>query len=319
MKGLNSHPLLACLSWALLLFLPVLVPGGLGGAVPSRVQAREDADEYKISVNVGLVVLPVTVTDRKDHAVPNLVAENFRVYENGQIQKIVLFKHEDLPVTVGLVVDASGSMLPRRGQVIEAASVFARSSNPQDQIFVVNFSDSASLGLPAKVAFTDRPALLTTALSDSMGGRTALYDALAMALQHLQQGRWDKKVLILVSDGGDNTSHLTFPQILRQVEAANALIYTVGILDEQEADQNPGILKRLAKAAGGKAYFPESASEVITICAEIARDLREQYTLGYVPSRGNPATYRKITVKVSAPGKPKLVARTREGYSAREP
>jgi VWFA-related protein len=260
----------------------------------------------------------VSVTDRKGHAVPNLSAENFRVYEDGQMQKIVLFKHEDIPVTVGLLVDNSSSMLPRRRQVIEAANVFARLSNPQDQIFVVNFSDSASLGLPENVAFTDEPSLLTAALSRTAGGKTALYDALAMGLEHLRQASLDKKALIVVSDGGDNASQATLSQVLQRIAACNAMVYTVGILDEQESDQNPRALSRLAKAAGGEAYFPKSALEIRPICEEIARDLREQYTIGYVPPHRDSNAYRKIKVQVNTPGKGRLVARTREGYSARD-
>ena len=278
---------------------------------PSQAQDRRP---FEISVQVRLVVLPVSVTDRKGNLVPGLTAQNFHVYEDGQSQQITLFRHEDIPVTVGLVVDDSSSMRPRRSQVIQAASVFARLSNPQDQMFVVNFNENASLGLPENIPFTDEPGLLTTSLTKTPGGGTALYDAVALGLEHLKEGSRSKRALIVVSDGGDDASNLSFRHLLRSIQASDAVIYTVGLLHHSEENQNPKVLGRLAKAAGGKAYFPESASEIPAVCEEIARDLRQQYTIGYVPPNPGQAAYRKIRVQVSTPDKAKLIVRTRSGY-----
>lgn len=281
---------------------------------PAPAEAGQNAP-YKIAVDVSLVVLPVSVTDRNGHAVPNLHREDFRVYEDGRLQKIVLFKHEDIPVTVGLVVDNSTSMLPKRREVMEAVLAFARSSNPQDQLFVVNFSDRASFGLPQNILFTDQPELLSQCVSLMVGGRTALYDAVALAIDRLKQGTRPKKALIVVSDGGDNASRLRLQEVLRRAESSMAVIYTVGLLDEHESDQNPGVLRRIAKLTGGEAYFPDTPAGARDVFQEIARDLREQYTVGYVPPNPDQSgIYHKLQVKVVAPGKGRLRVRTRTGY-----
>lgn len=286
---------------------------------PAPAEAGQDAP-YKIAVDVSLVVLPVSVTDRNGHAVPNLHREDFCVYEDGRLQKIALFKHEDIPVTVGLVVDNSRSMLPNWPAVEKASLAFARSCNAQDQMFVVNFSETASLGLPEGDLFTDQPVLLSKALSLPPGGRTALYDALVLALKHLAEGTRPKKALILVSDGGDNDSHYGLGEVLHRAEASNAIIYAVGLLSQYESDQNPGVLRRIAKVTGGEAYFPGTGAEIQSIFQEIARDLREQYTLGYSPpDRGNTGTYRRVRVEAVAPGEGKLHVRTRLGYYLSRP
>ena len=267
------------------------------------------------AVHVSLVVLPVSVTDRKGHVIPDLHGEDFHVYEDGRLQKIALFKHEDIPVTVGLVVDNSSSMLPKRREVVESVLALARSSNPDDQMFVVNFSDKVSFGLPRNVLFTDQPELLSKCVSLTPGGRTALYDALVLAIDRLKQGTRPKKALIVVSDGGDNASRHRLQEVLLMAEASNALIYSVGLLDEHEADQNPRVLRRIAKITGGEAYFPDTLAGAKQVFQDIARDLREQYTVGYAPpnpDRGG--VYRRVQVKVVAPGKGKLLVRTRTGY-----
>jgi len=302
--------------WAVFLILCLLLPLlSFSHSQTARALGSTSAQPYTIAVNVRLVVLPVTVTNRKGLEVDGLSARNFRVYEDGRLQKPVLFEHKDVPVTVGLVIDNSSSMIPKRPEVKEAALAFAQSSNPHDEMFVVNFSDAPSFGLPHDTLFTDQPALLSQSLSPSPGGRTALYDAIAVALTHLRQGTKPKKALIVVSDGGDNASHYRLRQVLHMAETSNALIYTVGLLDEYEMDQNPRVLQRLAKVTGGEAYFPETLARVRTIFQNLARDLREQYTIGYVPQNpSNETNYRKVRVQVIAPGKGKLIVRTRSGY-----
>src|SRR5208282_2566737 len=182
---------------------------------------------YKISVNVSSVVLHATVENHQGAPVSGLEKDDFQVYEDGVLQPIEYYSHEDIPVTVGLVLDNSGSMGPKRDEVIAAALAFARSSNPQDQMFVVNFNEHVSFGLPANTPFTDQTAQLKVALSRfKTNGETALYDALAVALEHLKKGNRDKKVLIVVSDGGDNASQHKLGQILALAGHSTACFIT---------------------------------------------------------------------------------------------
>ena len=273
---------------------------------------------FRISVDVRLVVLQATVTDRQGSLVTNLGEEEFEVYENGVPQQIRLFRNEDVPVTVGLVVDHSTTMRPKIAEVAAAARTFARSSNPEDEMFVVNFHEMASLGLPIGMRFTHNVTSLQDAIINApTGGQTALYDAVALGLGELQAGSRDKKVLIVVSDGGDNASRRSLDQVMDLAGQSSAVIYTVGIFDAQDPDGNPRVLKRLASATGGEAFFPGQLDEVVAICERIARDIRHQYTMGYVP--GNPArdgSYRAIRLLARIKGQGKLSVRTRTGYRA---
>jgi len=275
-------------------------------------------DQYTIAANVDLVVLHATAQDRKKAHVSGLNQDNFQIYEDGVLQPVKYFSHDDVPVTVGLVVDNSGSMKPKRHDVIAATLAFARSSNPQDQMFVVNFNEKVSFGLPANIAFTDQAAQLQVALSSvAADGETALYDAVAVALEHLKRGDRDKKVLIVVSDGGDNASKHKLTDIMVLAGQSNAVIYTLGVFDDQDADRNPGVLTRLAKETGGEFFLPASLADVTPICERIARDIRNQYTFAYVPTnRKRDGTYRVIRVKASAPAYGRLSVRTRSGYFA---
>jgi VWFA-related protein len=284
----------------------------------SSPSERRQGGEYTIRVNADSVVLQATVRNHKGTPVSGLGKDDFQVYEDRALQQIEYYSHEDIPVTVGLVVDNSGSMRPKRPEVIAAALAFARSSNPQDQMFVVNFNEHVSFGLPADTPFTDHAAQLQIALSRiTANGETALYDAEAAALEHLKKGNRDKKVLIVVSDGGDNASKHTLDQVLALAEQSDAIIYTIDIYVEEDPDRNPNALKRLAKATGGEAFLVESLPEVIPICERIAHDIRSQYTLAYAPAnRKQDGTYRVIQVKAKAPGSGRLVVRTRAGYYA---
>jgi Ca-activated chloride channel homolog len=298
--------------------LPILLPIVLVGYAGYRAApAKQDSASFRISVDVDLVVLHATVTDRQG-LVSDLGEQDFAVYENGAPQRIRLFKNEDVPVTVGLVVDHSTTMRPKIAEVTAAARAFVRSSNPDDEMFVVNFHEVASLGLPIGVRFTPSVDMLQNAiLSAPTGGQTALYDAIAKALRELQAGSRDKKVLLVVSDGGDNASVRSLDQVMKLAGQSSAVIYTVGVFDEDDPDQNPHVLRHLAQATGGEALFPREPGEVVSICERIARDIRHQYTLGYVPS--NPArdgSYRAIRVLVRAKGHRGLSVRTRTGYLA---
>ena len=298
---------------ALPLFLLFVLGGGLA-ALPAF--PNKDERPYRVAVDVNLVVLHATVTDREGHLVSGLRRDDFHVYEDGAAQQITLFQHEDIPVTVGLVVDHSGSMRPKLRDVMAAADTFARASNPDDQMFVVNFNEAVSFGLPAGVPFTGNASLLEDAIFHSATtGKTALYDAIVESLHRLQQGTRRKKVLIVISDGGDNASRCDLHQAVQQAEESNAIIYTIGLLDQNDSDRNPKVLKRLARLTGGEAFFPDETGEVVGICRRIAEDIRSQYTLGYVPAvPPTDSTYRTIRVMARAPHRGRLLVRTRTGY-----
>ena len=301
-----------------LLALVVLLMPSLSRPQKSSLPLSHQGNDYTIDVTVDEVVLRATAQDHRGILVSGLGKDDFQVYEDGVLQQINYFSHEDIPVTVGLVIDNSGSMKPKRADVIAAALVFARSSNPEDQMFVVNFNEKVSFGLPENTPFTDQVAQLEVALSRiTARGETALYDAVAAALEHLKKGNRDKKVLIIISDGGDNASKHKLTEIMTLAGQPDAIIYTIGIFDEQDADRNPGVLKRLAKDTGGEAFLPESLKDVAPICEQIAHDIRNQYTIAYVPTnRNRDGSYRTIQVKARVPGRGRLLVRTRTGYFA---
>ena len=274
---------------------------------------------YTIKVNVHEVLLHATVRSRKGTPVAGLGQGNFQVFEDRVIQPIKHFSHEDIPVTVGIVIDNSGSMRSKRADVVAAALAFAGSSNPQDQMFLVNFNERVSFGLPIDLPFTDQPDQLKTAMGTvKADGKTALFDAVSVALEHLKKGNRDKKILIVVSDGGDNASFRTKAQILAQASQSDAIIYALGIYDpDGQDDSDPGVLKDLAKATGGEAYFPKSLQEVVPICERIAHEIRNQYTITYVPTNQNAdGAYRAIQVRAAEPGGRGLAVTTRVGYFA---
>jgi len=292
-------------------------------AVPAKPQASPLIDDqvqqpYRISVNLDLVVLQATVRDRKGRFASDLRAQDFEVYEDGVRQSIRLFRHEDIPVTAGLVIDHSGSMRRKLPDVIIAARTFVQFSSPEDEMFVVNFNDSVTLGLPAAIRFTNRPDDLARAISNIPAtGKTALYDAVVASLEQLQAGSRNKKALIVVSDGGDNASTHRMAEALKLADQSGALVYAIGIFDDKDPDWKPAVLRRLARSTGGEAFFTSQLNEVAAICERIARDIRHQYTIGYVSSnRAKPGAWHPVRVVARPTGKVKLFVRTRSGYIA---
>ena len=275
-------------------------------------------EPYRISVSVDSVVLVATVRNHKGTPVSGLGKDDFQVFEDGTPQQITFYSHEDIPVTVGLVVDNSGSMRPKRAEIVAAALAFAHSSNPLDQMFVVNFNEHVSFGLPTDMPFTDQPAQLQVALSRiKSDGQTALYDAVAAALDHLKKGNRDKKVLIVASDGGDNSSQLTLDQVMAMARQSDAIIYTINIYVEDDPDRNPHALRQLSKATGGETFLVQELPQVVPICERIAREIRSQYTLAYrSTNRKLDGRYRAIQVKGREAGQGRLSVRTRAGYYA---
>jgi VWFA-related protein len=299
------------------LVLPALLFSLSGFAAAQTLPPGREQDDLRFSVELDLVVLQATVRDRAGHSVSGLAEHDFQVFQDGALQPIRLFRHEDTPVTIGLVVDHSGSMREKLAEVTAAARTFVRASNPEDQMFVVNFNEDVSLGLPSGTRFSNNADELGNAIWGAKPvGATALYDAIIEALQGLEKGERDKKALIVISDGGDNASKSTLDRVLKMAERSSAVIYTIGVFSEDDPDQNPRVLRRLANETGGEAFFPSKPSETVEICERIARDVREQYTIGFSSVGGKPGAYHSIRVTARSKERGKLSVRTRAGYIA---
>jgi VWFA-related protein len=263
-----------------------------------------------------LVVLHASVTDRKGKLITNLDRGAFKVFENGQPQQVKIFRREDVPVSLGIVIDDSGSMMTKRSRVEAAALSMVRESNPQDEVFVVNFNDDAFLDVP----FTNDIHKMEQGLAriDSRGG-TAMRDALSMSLDYVRdKARKDKKVLLAITDGNDNASNTTLEKVVARSNQSDTLVYAIGLFTEEEkheATKARRALNELTAATGGLAFYPKDVNEVQALAVEVARDIRSQYTIAYTPSiQALDGSYRQIKVTVEAPGKP--VVRTRTGYYA---
>ena len=293
---------------ALLLLLP------LAGIEPTAVASQ---DVFQISVNVDLVVLNATVRDRNGRLVADLEQRDFSLVEDGVAQTLRVFRREDIPVTVGMVIDHSGSMRRKLDNVIGAALEFLKFSNAEDQVFVVNFNEAVSFGLPRAMEFTSVPDSLKSAILEApTTGKTALYDAVSLALKRLDFGKRDRNVLLVVSDGADNASRMNLDELLRIAGQSSAMIYAIGVFAPADPDRNPEVLRKLAQATGGEAFFPKELEELPAICERIAREIRNQYILGYVSTNPQQAgTYRRIRVRAKSDSHEKLSVRTRAGYT----
>jgi Ca-activated chloride channel family protein len=263
-----------------------------------------------------LVVLHASVTDRKGKLLTNLDQGAFKIFENGQPQQIKIFKREDVPVSLGIIIDDSGSMSTKRTRVEAAALAMVRESNPQDEVCVVNFNDDAFLDVP----FTNEVHKMEQGLAriDSRGG-TAMRDALNMSLDYTREkAKKDKKVLLVITDGNDNASNVSLESVVRRSNQADTLVYAIGLFTEEEkheATKARRALNELTAATGGLAFYPKDVNEVQALAVEVARDIRRQYTIYYTPAiQALDGSYRQIKVTVEAPGKP--VVRTRSGYYA---
>jgi Ca-activated chloride channel homolog len=297
------------ISGAGLLYLPGLEGMGVGGQDP----------DFTLKVDSRLVVLDVSVMDRSGKLVTGLDKSSFVVRENGDVQPVTVFLQNDAPVTLGILVDESRSMIPKRADVLSAAAILVKECNKQDEIFVLHFNDFVSLGLPKDVPFSDDPDQLGAALRKKRpDGKTALYDAVIAGLKHLELGQREKKALVLVSDGGDTASKHTRKEMLDAVERSIATIYTVGLFEHDDPDRDPTILKQISAMSGGTAFMPDTPEEIIPLSKQIAHEIRSRYTVGYVPQPGKGAI-RHIKVQVNSSDKGKLLAKTRAVYRYEEP
>jgi Ca-activated chloride channel homolog len=274
--------------------------------------------QYRFSVSVQMVVLQATVLSPKGAFVRGLRQNNFDLYEDGQRQTIGLFRHSDSPVAIGLLVDNSGSMRRKHAAVVAAAKTFARNSNPNDELFVVNFSERPTLGLPRTRLSSANPRELESALPTGHGlGKTAIYDAIELGLSHMHQLKQDKKALILISDGGDNASRHTLEQVVQDATNSDVVIYTIGLFGKDDEETNPAFMKRIAFVTGGEAFLPSRAGQASSNCRRIAQTIRNEYTIGYTPQNADRVIgkFRAVNLRVTKPRSQKLIARTRIGYT----
>ncbi len=280
------------------------------------LSAQQDA-VFKLNVNVDLVELHVSVVDEKDRTVGGLQKENFRILEDQVSQPIEVFKHEDIPVSLGLVIDNSRSIEPRKQRLDAAALAFVRKSNPDDESFIVHFDFDARL---AQDFTRDEAQLEQVLASVKPFGQTALYDALFLALDQMEKAQHTKKALLLITDGLDNSSKHTLAEALEKTKHTRVAVYPVGLLSAGEGEKAEQDLIKIAEASGGKAYFPENVDEARSMMERIARDLREQYTLAYRGTSDRDGKWRSVRVEVTTPpGFPKVTANYRHGYYAPDP
>lgn len=286
----------------------------LGFAQSAQPPAQEDVPVF--TTDTRLVVVHASVLDSKGKLITNLPQSAFKVLENGIEQPIKIFRREDVPVSMGIVIDNSGSMRDKKTRVAAAALALVKASNPQDEVFIVNFNDDAYLDQ----AFTSDIKKLEEGLErmETKGG-TAMRDAISMSIDYVRsKGKRDKKVLVVITDGNDNTSNINLEELVRKSQQSDVLIYSIGILSEEEpreARRAKRALQDLARSSGGMDYYPKDLEEVDKITPQVAHEVRNQYTLGYTPANeALDGTFRRITVGVTAPGRPTV--RNRNGYYA---
>ncbi len=283
---------------------------------PQGQEPGAEPGGFVFHADVQEVLLHATVIDDKQRMVTNLDKNAFTVFEDGKPQVIKSFRHEDIPISLGIVIDNSGSMREKRAKVNKAALNLVRASNPQDEVFVVNFSDEFFLDQP----FTSKISLLQSALEkyETRGG-TALYDTVVASADELKRhGKLQKKILFVVTDGEDDASRESLEQAVRQLQEENGpTVYAIGLLGDERARRAKRALQTISERTGGIAFFPRTLDEVDQISSTVARDIRNQYTIGYKPT--TPKTvggYRAIRVEARASGHGKLTVRTRSGYYA---
>lgn len=286
-------------------------------STPAAQNSAAPQDDIPVfTADSRLVVVHASVLDQKGKLVTNLQEPAFKVLENGVEQPIKIFRREDIPVSLGIIIDNSGSMRDKKNRVAAAALNLVKASNPQDEVFIVNFNDDAYLDQP----FTNSIKKMEEALDrmETKGG-TAMRDAISMSMDYVKEkAKKDKKVLVVVTDGNDNTSNINLEDLMRKAQQSDILIYSIGILSEEEPRESKKAkraLHDLAQASGAMDFYPKDLEEVDKEVPEIAHEIRNQYTLAYSPiNTALDGTFRKITVTVNAPGHPNV--RSRNGYYA---
>ncbi len=291
---------------------------------PQPQKGQTDKD-YSLRVQTVEVNLPVSVLDKEGRPVDGLKQENFQVFEDKVQQTIKTFRHEDIPLSLGLVIDNSGSMRNKRERVNSAALAFVRESNSDDETFIVNFDDSAYL----EQDFTGSIGDLVDALDNiDARGETALYDAIYLSADHVKAGKKDKKAILLITDGEDNVSKYGINKVIETLRQSKVTLYAIGLLEED--DQRGGLFKKppskkakddllkFAEITGGQAFFPKNLDEVEDITKRIAHDIRNHYTITYTPTNANlDGSWRQVSVKITTPkNMGKITWNAKPGYYA---
>jgi VWFA-related protein len=290
-----------------------IVAAAIAGLAVTAAARQAAPPSFKAGASE-LVVVPVTVTDKHGQLLADLDRAAFAVYDNDRRQEIAFFTHDDTPVSVALVIDNSGSMRPKVGEVMAATLAFARASHPEDELLVIEFNDDVRDALGGRrLSAADAGELEAALRSLRPDGQTALYNALIDGLDHLESATRARRVMVLISDGGDNASTTTFDEVLARARRSDVTIYTIGLFDEGSRDVNPGVLKRLAEATGGERFLPRSPGYLLQACQRIAHEIRTSYTLGYVPTMRDGAYHR---LRVVLGDKGTGTVRTRPGYFA---
>jgi VWFA-related protein len=296
---------------------PILALAAITAFLSPPTTAQE---KPTFSARSELVVLHVTVEDRKGTYISGLQKDAFSVLEDGKPQEVQFFSAADTPASIGLLVDSSTSMMNRRDMAVAAAVGFTEQSNPEDEIFVIAFNENVSeIWQPRVIGLTNMVSMRATLMGGiAAHGKTALYDAIVQGLDRLSRGKHTRQVLVLISDGGDNASAATLKDVLSRTRSSEAAIFTVMLKDPIAREGNPRLLKRLAADTGGEYFEPDHMRDMPETLEHIARDIRSAYTIGFVPSSDEAdRALRKLRVDVRTQGRT-LKARTRGGYVIKE-
>jgi Ca-activated chloride channel homolog len=301
-------------------------PGSAQSRVSDEVKHDTPGQSIKgdqaVHIDVNLALVNVTVTDPYSRVVTGLEADNFRIFEDNVEQEVVNFSSEDVPISIGVILDLSGSMANKLGKAKEAALQFFKTANPQDEFFLVGFNDRARLISPFTNNVED---LQSRMLSVPAKGKTALLDAIYLGLSEMRGAGNGKRALLIISDGGDNNSRYNEKDIKRVVREADTQLYSIGIFDPfqfrsrtPEELNGPTLLNEMTELTGGRVFSVENLNDLPDIAAKIGAELRNQYILGYHPSnKAHDARWRKIKVKLRAPkGLPPLSVYAKTGYYA---
>ena len=302
--------------------MAAFVLGALGAAAAVETAAGQTSTVPVFPIRSDLVVVQALVKDRAGNHVSGLAADSFAVWEEGRPQTIQFFGREDMPVTIGLVVDSSGSMFGERESVVTAVSAFGEKSHPSDEMFALVFDQRIRTVLPFDQMFTRDALVLRRALADAIlaDGLTAFHDAVLAGLRYATEGSHARKALVIVGDGGDNASAASFKELLTRTEASNTAIYTIALVNSADPYAHPRRLRQLARASGGEAFEPRSVRDVENAFRRIASNVRSAYTIGYAPAE--PADYgehRSIRVIAKSPEGRTLTVQTRQGYVVEKP
>lgn len=302
---------------AVVLLTAALAAPNQGQLQQEQVPQPAASEDYIVRSNANLVLLDVSVLGAGGVPVAGLNKDRFSIREDGKEQSIKQFSALDTPVSMGFVIDASGSMQNKVGGVRRAVNAFLDASNPDDEYFLLGFNDHPRFGLdPATKPFSqDRNVIRSSMYGMQVAGRTALYDGLNTALEHIAKSKFERRFLVLVSDGADTASKMTLQDILFEVRTHPVTVFTIGLFTDEDQDRNSGVLKQIARVTGGRYFNPSTADQIETACLSIAKDIRARYTLAYTPPENGRSGVRKIQVGLTKlPSEPRLAVRARTEY-----